>query len=482
MVVLGFALLAALLPAYAAHAEEVHEIPLAMIVVGFDGGESPDAAVPYDDGYDWASALFDEGESPASYFRDMSEGSFTFVPAKETSETGLDGNSNEADRVGDGVIHVMLHEDHGAWGAVNVDRSVTDDFVYMVMRTLEAASSYIDFAAYDANGDGSIAEEELAICICVAGYEASPITDFRRTDIPLMWAHAGILGFTTARDQTAAGLHFESYIAIAERYWEEYNPIETAKQEPLGIVYHELGHALGLPDLYAVVHTDGAWSDYKVGALSLMDAGGWQYADDGAGWRNIPTALDAWSRYVLGWSEPTIVAHSGDYQVSSQLSSAGYKTLIIPTSDPDEFFLVENRQAEGHDISLAPDYLDSGGIVIWHADNAIYERYYDANQVNDADHRPAVMSQDASGETSAALALYNDDNDTPDALESAGITLQFDANPERDAIVRIELDDKAAAENALHLLDDVAKRQLNMAAEKDLLASITPIVKAATGR
>lgn len=473
------ALVAALFPAYAAYADEVHEIPLVMIVVEYDGGSDPEAAVLYDDDYNWSAALFSEGESPASYYRDMSGGSFTFTPAKETSETGVDDNTNNADRVDDGVIHVTLRERHDAWGAVNVDRDVTSDFVQMVMRALDAASSRIDFAAYDTNGDGVISQDELAICLCIAGYEASPITDFRRTDVPLMWAHAGILAFTSARDQTVDNLRFETYIAISERYWEEYDPIETAEYEPLGIVYHELGHALGLPDLYTVKYTEGAWSDSKIGPLSLMDEGGWQYADVGDGLRNIPTALDAWSRYVLGWTEPTIVAHSGDFRVSSQLSDSGYTALIIPTRDPDEYFLVENRQAEGHDVSLAPDYLGPGGVVIWHVDNAMYERYYDANQVNDANHRPAVMADDAAGETSVNLMLYSNENDTPDALENAGITLQFDANPGRDTIVHVELDDKAGVLNTTHLLNDVAKSQLGMTDDKDLFDSIMPLLKAA---
>ena len=173
------------------------------------------------------------------------------------------------------------------------------------------------------------------------------------------------------------------------------------------------------------------------------------------------------------------MARSGDFRVSSQLSDSGYTALIIPTSDPDEYFLVENRQAEGHDVSLAPDYLGPGGVVIWHVDNAMYERYYDANQVNDANHRPAVMADDASGETSVNLMLYSNENDAPDALENAGITLQLEANPGRDTIVHVELDDKAGVLNTTHLFNDVAKKQLDMTDDKELFDSIMPLLKAA---
>ena len=473
------ALVSALVPLHVAHASETHEIPLVMIVIGFDGGSDPDAAVPYDEGYDWSAALFGQGESPASYYRDISQGAFAFTPAKETSAMGIDGNYNTADHANDGIVHVTLHQPHGNWGPVNVDRAVTKDFAQMVMQALSASEAFIDFAAYDANGDGTVSQQELAVCVCVAGYEASPITDFHRTDIPLLWAHAGLLDAIAIDPKTASGLRFETYIAIAERYWEENAPAETIEQEPLGIIYHELGHALGLPDLYAVKHTEGPWADWRVGALSLMDEGGWQYADDGAGWRNIPTSLDAWSRYVLGWTSPTVVTHSGDYAVSSQLSNGGYAALIIPTSEPDQYFLVENRQAESHDISLSPDYLESGALVVWHIDNNMYRRYYNANEVNDADHHPAIIAEDESGQTSTELMLYNSGNDTPEAMKPAGITLQFDPNPGRETTVHVEMDDKAGVLNALHLRDDAAREQLSMATNEPelLLERITSTMR-----
>ena len=450
-----------LMPCAAFASEEEQTIPLVMVVVEFDGGDDPNAAVRYDTENNWAEALFGQNDSPAAYYRDMSAGVFTFVPANESSVSGAADNTNVADRENDGIVHVTLHRPHGAWGAVNVDRAVTKDFARVVIESLQEASSFIDFPSFDANGDGSLSRDELAICICVAGYEASAVTDYQRGDIPLLWAHSGMLSVIDDGIRSIDGLRFEEYIAIAEYYWDESGPIESAEHEPLGVVYHELGHALGLPDLYAVTTTTGPWEGFEVGAMSLMDSGGWQYADDGAGMRNIPTALDAWSRYVLGWTQPVIAAKSGDYTVSSQLSGNGYSTLLIPTSDPDEYFLVENRQAEGQDISLNPEYADEVGIVVWHVDNGMYERYYDANCMNDANHRPAVMDEQADGE----LLLYDNANDTPDARVQSGIVLSAGGEQSRDMVVHVEMDNAEAARNTLHLLHDAARTDLGTAPE-----------------
>ena len=446
------AVLACAAPAVA-WADEPQVMHLIMVVVGFDGGDDPDAAVPYDDELDWSAALFGESDSPASYYRDMSDGMFTFAPVDETSEAGVAGNVNGADKVNDGVVHVTLHRPHGAWGAVNVDAAVTRDFAAMVVEALAAAAEFVDFTSYDADGDGTLAEGELAICVCVAGYEAASVDDFRRTDVPLTWSHAGYLA-VMGDDREAGGVRFDSYIAIAERFWEEGDPLELAGQEPLGTLYHELGHALGLPDLYAVVTTEGTWDAFSVGALSLMDQGGWQYADDGVGWRNIPTALDAWSRYILGWTTPAIAMRSGDYTVSSQLSSSGYSQLIVPTDRRGEYFIVENRQPEGHDASLEYDYDGTNGVVVWHVDSGTVRRYYYSNKVNDADHHPGVMVENQSGEQEVDLLCYNNADDEPGARMASGISIWIPDEPSRDVVVHVELDDANAAANAARLLED----------------------------
>ena len=465
-------LLPAVRPAYA---EEKHDIPLVMLVVGFDGGEDPAAAVPYDDEYDWNAALFGPGESPASYFRDLSNGAFTFSPATETSATDVAGNTNTADQVNDGVVHVTVHRPHGSWGGVNIDSAIADDFAATIREVLGEANAFINFASYDADGDGELTAQELSICLCVAGYEAASVTDFERADIPLIWSHSGLLSIICNGNRSVNGISFDAYTAIAERNWNENEPLETAEQESLGVVYHELGHALGLPDLYAVKYTEGPWSDYKVGAQSLMDEGGWQYADDGDGLRNIPTALDAWSRYVLGWTKPVVVVHSGNYLVSSQLSSTGYTQLIIPTSNPDEYYLVENRQPEGHDISLAEDYSGENGLLIWHVDNKMFEKYYSANQMNDANHRPGVMYERLDGETE--LLLYNSADDTPDACMGSGIVVWPESDPGRDMIVHVELDDEAPV-SLVSLFHDKARDQLTM--EKDgLLENVIWLTRSA---
>ena len=532
-----FALMAAILcypllgPARA-FADEPKTIPLLMIVIEFDGGNEGNDAAPYDSELNWAETIFGKGDSLASYYLDMSQGAFTFSPADETCAFGKDGNHNKPDTEYDGVIHVTLHRPHGAWGTVNEDPNVTQKFGIVAHEAIDVASSYIDYARYDTNGDGVIATNELALCLCVAGYDASIFKKYDRTDIPVIWPHAG--KFALQNDSNTAGevstAAFDSYIAIAEYLCPDESKPDEIYQEPLGVLDHELGHYLGLIDLYALNPDarSGLWGSYSVGPLSLMDSGTWaqmsggesngvlsndgqstgesnsvqsagdpsdgQPAGDSNGVYDYqPTAFDAWSRYALGWVHPQIALKSGDYRLTSQLSENGYSQLLVPTPNPDEYYLLENRQPEGYDAALAHEMAEGnpyGGIVIWHIDKGSYRVYGADNAANNTDHVPAVMEQFfeessnqyttdwkqgrpvlnqpfydsvacetnlGEGITEIELPLYGEIGNAPSDRVSSGIVVRFPTESAREMTVHVELGTDVAATTlrAYPLVDEV---------------------------
>ena len=67
----------------------------------------------------------------------------------------------------------------------------------------------------------------------------------------------------------------------------------------IGTLCHELGHGLGLPDLYGIdPATGGLTGDKGAGDWSIMASGNWNTPD-------TPAHFDAWCKKELGWLVPT---------------------------------------------------------------------------------------------------------------------------------------------------------------------------------
>jgi M6 family metalloprotease-like protein len=148
---------------------------------------------------------------------------------------------------------------------------------------------------------------------------------------------------------------------------------ETSSQDGLtmvlnGTLAHEVGHVLGLPDLY---NTTNFWP--AIGQWGIMDSGGsiglsteWGYA-----YGLVPASLCAWSKEYLGWLDPVVLLEdSDDVRVTAtELRRAGFKLFKLPITS-DEYFLIENRLDDlGDDLTVAID--QEQGVVLGPVDPVI---------------------------------------------------------------------------------------------------------------
>lgn len=179
---------------------------------------------------------------------------------------------------------------------------------------------------------------------------------------------------------------------------------ETSGQDGMlgalnGVLTHEFGHMLGLPDVY---NTDDFLP--AVGYWSLMDSGnylGGIVEDPNTGelvyvFGIIPGGLDAWSRRELGRivgrqtvDEIEVGAQWADTLRAIELSS---RVLVVPASG-SEYFMIENRECDldgngyvevradpATGVILGPEsneydaLLPGSGILIWHIDEGIIAR------------------------------------------------------------------------------------------------------------
>lgn len=205
------------------------------------------------------------------------------------------------------------------------------------VRALDAAG--FDFRPFDGDGDGTI--DMLTIVHSGLGeeYTANPSN--------CVWSKA--LELFPA--ETVDKVKVKQAAIVPER---RYAGILIVR---IGVICHEMGHLLGLPDLY---DTDG--SSEGIGNWGLMGGGSW----GGDGYSpERPVHFCCWSKVKLGWIEPTEIDFSSSPVSVPGIEKAGsWGAIRISCEMADgEYLLIENRRKTGYDLRLPGD-----GLLIWHVD------------------------------------------------------------------------------------------------------------------
>ena len=220
------------------------------------------------------------------------------------------------------------------------------------------ARSGFEWADFDNDGDGYID----AIAFLHSGYAA----EFGGTDAygaaqeDRIWSHKWSLNdgsyYTpwTSTDDTLTVMDYH----ISPALW----ATSGSDIGRIGVIAHETGHFLGLPDLY-----DTSYEGSGIGSHCIM-ANSWGWS----GTQYYPPAFSAWTKMQLGWSAVETITAGGDFSLTQSYSSNKLYKIVSPLSDT-EYFLVENRQAAGYDVEYAS--YAAPGLAIWHIDDAKDEDY-----------------------------------------------------------------------------------------------------------
>jgi len=209
--------------------------------------------------------------------------------------------------------------------------------VDLVREAVDAAEADgVNFANYDGDGDGKV--DVVMVIHSGRGAEESGSSD----DI---WSHRWVLS-ANSKSVFYDGKLINDYIIQAEKYG-------STKITNIGVLCHEFGHALGLPDLY---DTDG--DSRGLGKWCVMASGTWNNSG------KTPAHMSAWCKSRLGWTNYSVLAGSGSISdlASTNEASSGYR---VNTDNPNEYFLLENRQKTGWDA-----YLPTSGLAIFHIDES----------------------------------------------------------------------------------------------------------------
>ncbi len=132
---------------------------------------------------------------------------------------------------------------------------------------------------------------------------------------------------------------------------------EVAPFVSFGVLCHEFGHLLGLPELYA----PGGLPQEGIGVWGLMGQGTWLGRGD------RPPHPCAWSKAQLGWVDVrTLDASTRRVTLPAVERTPEVIRIAADPSRPEEYYLLENRRRIGADDKLPGD-----GLLVWHIDDAV---------------------------------------------------------------------------------------------------------------
>ena len=308
---------------------------------------------------DWANYFFGATDSVRHYYTEVSYNQLDLAPATENSGAANDGI----------VGWVTLPYAHPNTTSVN------DTLRKIAKDAIAAADPFVDFASFDANGDGFIQSSELHIALVYAGYEGSYSGSTALACGNQIWGHRANLAEVVKVDNVTvlSSQGSGGYAALGE--WHCVVNNAPGHQATLGVMVHEMGHDLGLPDLYDIEPT-GNPSSYGVGNWAAMGTGSWNFAP-GAFFGSSPAYHDPFSKSYLGWITPTqIISPQAAFLIQPVATTpqvlqlrdnpGGIDWTFRTQSGSGEYFLVENRQKLGYDAGLP-----GCGLLIWHIDEAV---------------------------------------------------------------------------------------------------------------
>ena len=243
----------------------------------------------------------------------------------------------------DVVGPVQLRHDMAYYGkdTLNLRGSRTDVRAgQMVAEACMAIKDSVNFRDYDWDGDNVVDQ----VLVIYAGYgQASGGSS------NTIWPHEWAL----QHSDYGRALRIDGNMLINTYACSNELNYNTTQLGGFGTACHEFTHCLGLPDMY---DTSGKES-LGMGFYDLMSAGNY----NGEGY--VPAGYTSYEKMFVGWLTPQELTRDTTITGMKPLSEHGEALIIRNDANPDEYYLLENRQRNGWDTHLPGE-----GLVVLHVD------------------------------------------------------------------------------------------------------------------
>lgn len=329
-------------------------MPVAIILALFS-----DSSVPTISAQEVQRALFD-GPSPygtaAEYYAEVSGGRFN-----------LSGQVFPWIRTSLSMAEVV----GGEWGLG--DDARTGEYLF---EAVAAVDGEVDFGLFDNDGPDGVPnsgdDDGQVDAVAIQFQEVSASCGG-----PSIWPHRSRLQNWTEDDKPYETDDLQPNgrpIVVNDYVTQGATDCGGLEAQKATTIAHELGHVLGLPDLYD--RSQGVPPEYRrwvVGCWSLMAAGAWGCGVEDRGSWVRPTHMGAYEKERLGWIDEVEEVGSvldGTYTLEPIQSSQHILKVPlepgVPEEEGGEYLLLEYRTKDGFDRDLP-----AAGVLVYHVDPKI---------------------------------------------------------------------------------------------------------------
>ena len=268
------------------------------------------------------------------------------------------------------VAKVKMSKPYAYYGENYLNGSIDKNVSVLISEALDSASlAGVDFTKFVGN-DGRVP--------LVSIYHAGPgeHSSFEKGCENYLWAHF------SKRTFSVDGVGINSYF-VGNETLQNYKETEQGEIvvtstaiDGIGILVHEFGHALGLPDFYSTARNDGE-EVQSMHFWSVMDYG--QYFYDGY----APIGYNAFERASLGWLDLKELTSPQFIELYpfGQEKKGCTAYCIKNKANPKEYYILENRQPGTWYSKLM-----GNGMLITHVDYE-QQRWHQNNLNTEANHQ-----------------------------------------------------------------------------------------------
>ena len=318
---------------------------LPLVVVQALFADSPEPAISSSD---IQRILFD-GPTPhgtvTQFYREISGGRFTVtgsvLPWVRTAITRAEAVGSSYGLGGDAEVGTFL------------------------MQALERADAHVDFTRFDNDGADGVPNSGDD-----DGYVDAVAFQFIERAASCggdgIWPHRSRLRSMAARAFASADTGRSGAPILVDSYIVQSTVDCAGAPMTASVIAHELGHVLGLPDLYhaanGILPSQRRW---VLGCWTLMAAGAWGCGDGSTyGVTLRPVHMGPWEKATLGWIDEQIVGSVREHDYVLEPVQTSGRSLRVPLDTVGhEYLQIEYRPRLGFDVDLP-----AAGVLIYHID------------------------------------------------------------------------------------------------------------------